>query len=108
MLWTTDLGFGDDGQQPWHDGHQQGADSKDEVQEDVGDEGHVSTGEDSRQQIYPQERCISEKHGEKRSLCCDSCLVTELRGSSIGLVIPAPASRVFHGYSTAPGLLWMP
>lgn len=35
------LSFGNDGQEPGHGGHQHGAQAKDEVQGDVGDEGHI-------------------------------------------------------------------
>lgn len=61
----TDLSFGDDGQQPGHDGHQQGAEPKDEVQGHVGDERYVRAGEDSGHQIHPRESCVSKEQRGK-------------------------------------------
>ena len=67
----TDLSLGDDGQQPRHDRHQHGAEAKDEVQGDVGDEGDVGTGEDPGDQVHPRKACVPEKEkGEAWSLSC--------------------------------------
>lgn len=62
---VTHLGFGNDGQEPGHGSHQHGAQTKDEVQGDVGDEGNVGTGKDSGDQIHPWNHCVSKK--EKRN-----------------------------------------
>ena len=40
-LTLNHLSLGNDGQEPGHGGHQHGAQAKDEVQGDVGDEGHI-------------------------------------------------------------------